>query len=160
MIQYENIWKQTVSKNCPTPMNRDLSWFFEALRHEEKIRRCQGPVMSVAFNLDASLVATGSYDRLCKLWRVEDGVCVQSLVGHSHLDATWGTWKLRRGIGTALEMLGELEVENHWLILLVSCVGLCWLMLLFGCCCWWLVNVGRWWLLMYFCAYSAWLVGH
>lgn len=92
MKTYEN---QPFPQELSNP-NRDLLRDFPVIRsalQPEQITGCQGPVMSVAFNLDASLVATGSYDRLCKLWRVEDGVCLQSLVGHSHLDASgWKGW--------------------------------------------------------------------
>ena len=38
--------------------------------------------MSVAFNADATVLATASYDRTAKLWRVEDGVCLQTIAGH------------------------------------------------------------------------------
>ena len=46
------------------------------------LRGHQGPVMSVAFNADATVLATASYDRTAKLWRVEDGVCLQTIAGH------------------------------------------------------------------------------
>ncbi|KAG7174834.1 Dynein assembly factor with WDR repeat domains 1-like [Homarus americanus] len=40
------------------------------------------PLTNVALNKEASLCATGSYDRECRLWRTEDGGAVTTLKGH------------------------------------------------------------------------------
>ncbi|GJN86816.1 hypothetical protein PLIIFM63780_010398 [Purpureocillium lilacinum] len=39
-------------------------------------------VTSVAFSTDSTLVASGSYDKTIRLWRVSTGECVQTLEGH------------------------------------------------------------------------------
>jgi WD40 repeat protein/subtilase family serine protease len=40
-------------------------------------------VRSVAFSPDGSLIASGSWDRTIKLWRVSDGALVRTLTGHT-----------------------------------------------------------------------------
>ncbi|XP_037800312.1 dynein assembly factor with WDR repeat domains 1-like [Penaeus monodon] len=41
------------------------------------------PLTNVALNKDASICATASYDRQCRLWSTENGQCVATLKGHS-----------------------------------------------------------------------------
>ncbi|KAH8659453.1 WD40-repeat-containing domain protein, partial [Ilyonectria robusta] len=38
---------------------------------------------SVAFSPDSSLVASASHDKTVRLWRIEDGACIQELKGHT-----------------------------------------------------------------------------
>ncbi|XP_068234286.1 dynein assembly factor with WD repeat domains 1-like [Palaemon carinicauda] len=47
-----------------------------------KIRAHSLPLTNVALNKDATLCATGSYDRQCRLWRTCDGSIVAKLEGH------------------------------------------------------------------------------
>jgi len=45
-------------------------------------------VLSVTFNL--TQMATGSVDHTIKIWRLADGVCLKTLIGHGR-----GVWCLR-----------------------------------------------------------------
>ncbi|KAH6981484.1 hypothetical protein EDB80DRAFT_626107, partial [Ilyonectria destructans] len=42
-----------------------------------------GPVRSIAFSHDSTLVASASDDRTVRIWRIDAGDCVQELKGHS-----------------------------------------------------------------------------
>ncbi|KAH8662682.1 WD40-repeat-containing domain protein, partial [Ilyonectria robusta] len=46
-----------------------------------------GWVLSVAFSPDSTLVASASRDETIRLWRVNDGTCMQELKGHT--DWVW-----------------------------------------------------------------------
>ncbi|MEN3002201.1 MAG: hypothetical protein ABDI19_10240 [Armatimonadota bacterium] len=44
-----------------------------------------GYVYSVAFSPDGQLLASGSEDRIIRLWRVADGQLLRTLTGHTHI---------------------------------------------------------------------------
>jgi WD40 repeat protein len=41
-------------------------------------------VLSVDFDYEAGLVATGSADMTVKLWDLHEGLCLKTLTGHMH----------------------------------------------------------------------------
>ncbi|XP_047502397.1 dynein assembly factor with WDR repeat domains 1-like [Penaeus chinensis] len=72
------------------------------------------PLTNVALNKDASVCATASYDRQCRLWSTENGQCVATLKGHSDVvfDVTFaGKNDLR--VWTSPEGTCELALEGH-----------------------------------------------
>jgi WD40 repeat protein len=51
---------------------------------ERRVELCEGAggVMALALSPDGALLASGGYDRVVRLWRLDDGTCIARLVGH------------------------------------------------------------------------------
>eukprot|EP01038_Epipyxis_sp_PR26KG_P006200 gene6200-8538_t len=73
------IWKYGSSPSA----NEDSELLFELNGHTDT-------VTSVGFNYDGSLALTGSYDGTVRIWKVDDGECIQVLEGPE--DIEWAEW--------------------------------------------------------------------